>query len=159
MPAFAAALTGVQDSTGKIVTFTDASSYSDNDENYTPVDFGRSLLLKDAYGVEISTLDFDGSDIKIPFDLDADQFIVAQLILTGHGGYTAIKKFPFDRITKNVYRELLKQGCCSNHLIDRRLSWGDIFFRGCDIDGLAGNGPTFDEDINAAYAYLTGPNF
>lgn len=160
MPAFAAILQATQSADGFTILFTDASLYgSASDQGYEPGDFIRTIELLDAANELIAVLEFAGTDLTVSYPITKDQFISGELFLTGDTSFNNLVLFPFDRITKNVYRNLLKRGCCSDHSTDQRLAFGDIFFQGCSIEGVSGNGVAFDKDIAAAYAYLTGPSW
>lgn len=157
MAAFAASATGSQDSTGRILTLTDTSNYTTNDEGYIISDFTtRQFVLYDAYGEEIETLDL-GAELEVEYDipLGPDPYIQAVLILAGVGDYTDTIDLPLDRITQNLYRNLLKKGCCTSQSVENALMHADMFFTGSEFEApLEGGAPGFQADINAAYAYL-----
>lgn len=159
MAAFAAKASGTIDATGTLLTLKDDSDYAGNAEGYPVTDFTRSFVLTDAYGGPLATLPFTGSALTVPYTITADGWIVAELILLGHGDYSNTVKIPGDRIAKNTYRIMLQQGCCANNVIDKRLAFADLYLFGCEIEELAGNGPGFNVDIAAANAYLNGPKF
>lgn len=155
MADFAASATAAQDITGKLPIFTDTSPYGNNPEGYVLSDFtSRTFTLKDSSGNLLAVLDL-GNNLSVTYPITKDQFIVATLTLTGVATYTAEIKLPFNRITLNAYRNALAdQGCSCGCNGNDVLCDVDKFLRGSEIEGPAGNGPAFDADINAAYAYL-----
>lgn len=161
MAAFAASFEILQSSDGLTLTINDTSNYTVNDEDYVIADFlSREVLLLDAYGDEITTIDL-GSLLTADYAITRDTWVNGTLNLTGVDpvpDYTKNLLFPFDRITKNLYRALLKNGCCSNILNEQALSAADRFFRGSEISAISGDGPGFQSDIDAAYAYLNPYN-
>lgn len=160
MSAFAASATASQDTVGTTATFFDMSNYTTNDEGFQPSDFARSFVLTDAYGTVLATLPLTGANLSATYALTADQWISAELILTSVGlapNYTATIDLPFDRITKNTYRELLKKGCCQNKAIDERLTNALNYIIGSNFEALGGDGPGFNVDIQAAGSYLNAP--
>lgn len=159
MAAFAPALTGSQSSDGFTATFEDSSIYGSNTEGYQPTDFARSIVLTDAFGNTLATLPLPGTQLTATYALIKDLWISAQLILIGHGNYQVTEIFPFDRITKNAYRNLLQQGCCPNKKIDYRLDAADKYLLGAAIEAPTGQGAGFQTDIDSAYAYLTAPAY
>lgn len=155
MAAFAANATGSQSADGKTLTLTDLSNYTSNTENYTIADFiTRQFILKDSAGNTLATLNL-GSDLSVDYQLTKDQYIEATLNLAGVAPYTKVIDLPLQRITQNIYRTLLASGCCCQSVVvEQTLSIADNYFLGASIEGLSGNGPGFDRDISAAYAYL-----
>lgn len=157
MAAFAANFLITQSSDGLTLNIVDSSNYVTNDEEIVLADFSaREIVLLDAYGEEITTIDL-GSDLSATYDIESDTWVNATLNLTGIdpiGDYTKNLLFPFDRITKNLYRTLLKAGCCANSITEKALSAADRFFRGAEISAPSADAPGWQADINAAYAYL-----
>ena len=157
MAVFAPDFTLVQSSDGLTLSFTDISNYGTSSPVINLADFSaRSLVLLDANGTSIETVDL-GSDLTAEVSITRDKWVNATLNLTGInpvGNYTKNYLFPFDRITKNLYRKALKGGCCSNPIIEKALSEADRFFRGAEISAPSGDGPGWQEDIDSAYDYL-----
>ena len=157
MAIFAAAFSLTQSSEGLTLAFTDTSNYNTSDPVITLADFSsRQLVLLDSSGSSIETIAL-GSNLSANIDITSDIWVNATLNLTGIspvGNYTKNLLFPFDRITKNLYRKALKGGCCSNPLVDNALSEADLFFRGAGISAISGDGPGWQDDISSAYAYL-----
>lgn len=157
MAIFSANFTLTQSSDGVTLSFTDTSPYGTSDPVINLADFSaRSLVLLDANGASIETVDL-GDDLTAEITIARDKWVNATLNLTGINpvaNYTKNYLFPFDRITKNLYRKALKGGCCSNPIIENALSEADRFFRGAEISAPSGDGPGWQEDIDSAYAYL-----
>lgn len=164
MAAFAAGLNGAQDTTGQVVTFTDESLYGAlSSSNYSPANFNRSVVLIDAYGTQLAVLPFVGNSLTTQYAISTDQWIFAQLFLQGINPIpnfqTVQLAFPFDRITKNLYRTLLVPGCCSNKNVKEALDSANNYLLGAAIEALGGNGAGFNIDIQAANAYLSTPPY
>lgn len=161
MAIFAASFTLVQSSDGLTLSFADTSNYITNDQGYVVGSFSsRQLVLLDGNGAAIETVSL-GTDLTAEINITADVWVNATLNLTGINpvpNYTKNLLFPFDRITKNLYRKALKGGCCGNPLVDNALSEADRFFRGAEISAPSGDGPGWTADINAAYGYLNALN-
>lgn len=157
MAIFAAEFTISQISDGFTLNFVDQSNYATSSPVINVSDFSaRELVLLDSAGNSIQTVNL-GTDLTAEIAITADVWVNATLNLTGInpvGNYTKNYLFPFDRITKNLYRKALKGGCCSNPLVENALSEADRFFRGAEISAPAGDGPGFQEAIDSAYAYL-----
>lgn len=157
MAIFAANFTLTQSSDGLKLLFTDTSNYGTSDPVVILANFSaRELVLLDANGSEIDTINL-GNSLSAEIDITRDVWVNATLNLTGINptpNYTKNYLFPFDRITKNLYRKALKGGCCSNPLIEKALSMADRFFRGADISAPSGDGPGWQNDIDAAYGHL-----
>jgi hypothetical protein len=157
MAIFAANFTLTQSSDGVTLYFTDTSNYGISDPVITISNFSsRQLVLLDANGTSIETVDL-GTNLSAEIIIARDKWVNATLNLVGInpvGNYTKNYLFPFDRITKNLYRKALKGGCCNNPLIERALSEADRFFRGAEISAPAGDGPGWTNAIDSAYAYL-----
>jgi hypothetical protein len=160
---FAATATASQDSTGQIVTLTDTSPYgAASNESWQPANFSsRVFVLTDAYGNQLAVVPLIGTNLTAQYALTADQWVNMQLQLTGINptpNYNSvIYGLPFDRITKNLYRALLKSGCCQGKFEENQLYNADNYFLGASIEALSGNGAGFNVDIQAANAYLS-PN-
>lgn len=157
MAVFAPTFSLLQSSDGLTLSFTDTSNYGTSSPVINLADFSaRSLVLLDANGTSIETVNL-GSDLTAKVSITRDKWVNATLNLTGInpvGNYTKNYLFPFDRITKNLYRKALNGGCCSNPIIKKALSEADRFFRGAEISAPSGDGPGFQESIDSAYAYL-----
>ena len=157
MAIFAANFTLTQSSDGVTLSFNDTSNYGISSPVINLSDFSsRQLVLLDANGTLIETVDL-GIDLSAEISITRDKWVNATLNLTGInpvGNYTKNYLFPFDRITKNLYRKALKGGCCSNPIIEKALSEADRFFRGAEISAPAGDGPGWTDAIDSAYAYL-----
>lgn len=157
MAIFAANFTLTQSSDGVTLSFTDTSNYGTSSPVINLSDFSfRELVLLDADGAEIETVEL-GSGLTAEISITRDKWVNATLNLIGInpvGNYTKNYLFPFDRITKNLYRKALKGGCCNNPIIEKALSEADRLFRGAEISAPAGDGPGWQENIDAAYAYL-----
>lgn len=157
MAAFIADFKISVSSDGKTLTIEDISTYGDNDENYVISDFEtREVVLLDANGEEIATVDL-GSELTADCEISADIWVNATLTLYRIDpipNYSKNHLFPFFRITKNLYRKLLKGGCCQNVTVENALTHADIFLRGEEIEAPSGNGPAWQNDVDAAYAYL-----
>ena len=161
MSVFAANFTMVQSSDGLTLSFADTSNYITNDQGYLVGSFSsRQLVLLDANGAAITTINL-GASLTADYAITADVWVNATLNLTGINpvpNYTKNLLFPFDRITKNLYRKALKGGCCGNPLVDNALSEADRFFRGAETSAPSGDGPGWQDDINSAFAYLNALN-
>lgn len=160
MAAFQASATAQQSVDGFLATFLDLSNYTDNTEGYQTSDFDRSFVLTDAYGMVLATLPLVGSALSATYTLTADEWIAAELVLTSVGlapNYSAYIDLPFDRITKNIFRQLLKKGCCQNKAVDQRLTNALNYIIGSNFEALGGDGAGFNVDIQAANSYLTAP--
>lgn len=163
MATFTAQASAVSFADGLTITLNDDSLYGDlSDEGYTTSDFIRQFVLTDAYGNPLATIPITGSALSVPFANTKDQWLVIELQLTGIDptpSFSIIKGFGADRITKNLFRTMLQQGCCPNQVIDKRLELADEYLYGASIEELAGNGSGFNIDINAASAFLNSPKF
>jgi hypothetical protein len=154
MTVFTPALTGSQSSDGKTLTITDLSNYSVNSQGYTISDFTtRQVVLTSSDGTVLATLNL-GISLTITWQIVKDQYIKATLNLAGVAPYSTFINLPLQRNTRNLYRVLLQGGCCQNKTIEQKLAKADIYFRGSDIEELAGNGPAFDRDIFTINSYL-----
>ena len=159
---FAALASASQSSDGFTITLTDTSNYgAQSIEGYTPANFTRAFVLVDAYNNVLATLPINNPTLQIQYAVTQSQWINMQLQLTGLNGvpnYTSpIYGLPLDRITKNMYRAILKAGCCGGKFEQQQLLNADNYFTGAAIEALAGNGAGFNNDINAATAWLS-PN-
>lgn len=156
MAVFAAALTGTQSSSGLVVTLVDTSNYTDNDEDYVVSDFTtRNFLIYDSQETLLETIEL-GEDLSSTYDITVDQMLTVVLELDGVAAFTDTITLPLRRITRNAYRTLLsKVGCCTSKASENSLMYADLFLTGADFEATSTNGAAFDEDISAAYSYLT----
>jgi|SRR5579863_799299 len=159
---FAATASATQDSTGYVLTLNDLSNYGGQSvEGYTMANFIRNFVLVDAYNNVLATLPINNPALAIQYALTQSLWINMQLQLTGIGGVpnynSPIYGLPLDRITKNLYRAILQAGCCGGKFEQQQLFQADNYFTGAAIEALSGNGAGFNNDINAATAYLS-PN-
>lgn len=155
MGAFAISQDASENSVGTILTFTDESNWTDNDEGYNKEDFTRTFTLTDAYGEAIDTLVLPTDEDSVTYTLpDATKYLWVNSVFTieGEEDFTNTSKYPFYRQVKNLFRNALKKGCCDNGSDD--LCSVDVFFRGADIESVAGNSSGFMTDIESAYSYL-----
>lgn len=152
---FAPEFTITVSSDGLTLTIEDQSNYTDNDESLVISSFTtREVVLLDAYGEDIATVSL-GSQLEVTATITADIWVNATLVLTGDSlNYTKNHLFGFDRITKNLFGELQIGGCCTNPTVENALMKATILFRGADEAELSGNGPAWQTDIDAAYAFL-----
>lgn len=155
MAAFEDNFTGTQSSDGLTDTFTDTSNWADNSEGYVRSNFVRTFTFLDAYGTVLGTIVLPTTSNVATLALTADKWVNATLSIVGAQTYTKNYLFPFSRITKNKYKELLKDGCCQADKSEEALAAADRFFRGAEIDAPAGNAAGWQENIDAANAYLT----
>lgn len=163
---FTPAATATQSADGKTLNLQDTSNYGSNTQGYTTANFSsRYFTITDVDGAPLpgAPVVMAGSNLAAALALIKDQMAFLVLNLTGQGGVgnyaTPPVKIPLDRIAKNLYRNMLQQGCCANRVIDQRLAFADIYFEGCDIEALAGNAAEFNTDIDAVNSYLNGPKF
>jgi hypothetical protein len=155
MAAFAPVITGIQSSDGLTLTLTDGSNYGSNNEGYIISNFTtRNVVLTASDNSVLATLPL-GSGLTVTYPLTADKYITATLVLAGVAPYSTFINLPLGRITQNLYQVLLASvGCCANHSTNEKLEAGDIYFRGCDLAGISGNGLSFDSNISSAFKYL-----
>lgn len=161
---FSAVATAFQSGDGKIVTLQDLSPYgAAGNENYQPTNFTRNFILTDAYGNQLAIVPITGASLTVPYAITQDQWINMQLVLTGINptpNYSSpVYGLPFDRITKNLYRSILKSGCCQGKMEENQLFNADNYFVGAQSEALSGNGAGFNTDIQSAYSYLSTPPY
>lgn len=148
-----------QASNGLTAQITDQFNYG-SASGIVVTDFSsRSVVITDAFGEPFTTVTFEGSGLTASFDIGRiNLWANATFSWTGIdpvGNYTKTLEFPLGRITYNLYRTLLKPGCCSSSmLVENALNAADRFFRGAEIEAPAGNGVGWTSDINSAYSYL-----
>lgn len=163
MATFTAQASVVQSADGLTLTLKDDSLYGDlSEQDYTTANFTRAFVLTNADTTPIATVPITGSALTVPYSITVDQWIIIQLVLTGIDptpNFDVTVQFGADRITKNLFRTLLQQGCCPNHVIDKRLELADQYLEGASIEQLAGNGAGFNTDIASASSYLNAPKF
>jgi len=146
-----------EDVTGVLITLTDTSNWSNNDQGFIRFDFVRTFTLKDAYGATIATLVIPADTDSVTYTLptgSAGIFLESIFTITGVQNYTNTKKYPFYRILKNLYRIKLKKGCCSDKRSDSMLGNVDQLMRGIELAGVTGNGVEWQSYVNASRAYL-----
>lgn len=159
MAAFIPLFGITQSSSGLVGTVNDLANYGENTDNITVGDFSlRQAVITDAYGEPFTTVTFVGDSLTATFDIGLINLwangAFSWIGINPVGDYSKSLEFPLGRVTKNLYRTLLKQGCCSAPLVENALSYADRFFRGSEIEAPAGNGVGWTVDINAAYSYL-----
>lgn len=157
MAAFAISQGASENAAGTILTFEDKSNWTDNTEGYERVNFVRTFTLTDAYDETIDTLILPTDEDTITYTLPSEtKFIWVNSVFTIEGAedYTDTKKYPFYRQVKNMYRTLLKNGCCGKGNDEEALNGADRFFRGADIESISGNASGYMIDITSAYSYL-----
>ena len=161
---FAASFTITSIADGKLLTVSDTSNYITNDQAIVLASFSsRVVPIYNAAGVLITTINFGATALTATYVLAADLWADATMTLTGISpvaNYTKHLIFPFDRITKNLYREALagNSAVCTNRNVDYALMKADIFFRGAEIAAPAGEGVEWQTNINSAYAFLNEVN-
>lgn len=159
MANFEASFSITSSADGKLLTVSDTSAYIVNDQGLTIADFlSRIVTILDSAGTLVATIDL-GTELTVTYVIEADIWANATLTLTGLdlvATYTKNLIFPFDRITKNLYREVLAEnGCgCTNKQADYALMKGDIFFRGVEIAAPAGEGIEWQSNLDSAYKFL-----
>lgn len=161
---FSSIASAVQSADGKTLTLLDQSPYGGaSNEGYTTANFVRNFILMDAYGNQLANISITGTALSITWPVPSDQWVFMQLFLVGINpvpNYPSPQYgLPLDRQTKNLYRTLLVPGCCQNRSIKEKIDNANDYLFGAYIEGLSGNGAGFNNDINAANAYLSAPVF
>lgn len=142
-----------QSSDGLTLTLTDQSNWSDNDEGYVITDFARSIIMVDALNNAIGTVDFPASELVEAFSIVTNQWVKAQLTIIGEQNYDLIQKYGFYRLFQLDYRKAIVGNCgCGKSGID--LCSTDAFLSTAQMAIPIGNGVEFQNDIDAASAYL-----
>lgn len=146
----------VQATDGKSATFTDLSNWDDNDENYTREDFTRTVVLLDAYGEEIDTVilasDEDTFTIELTKDLWVDVTATFDEI-AGSANFEKLERVPLDRFLIIAYKKKVKQ-VKNNQSVLNVLSNANVFIQAANYATPVGNAVEYQENIDAAYAYL-----
>lgn len=155
MAVFAAAFTATQSSTGLVITITDTSNYSTNDQGYTMSDFTtREFILTDYAGAALETIPIPDGETVVTYDITSDEWINITLNLAGVASYTKYQRYPFDRITINKLEEALIQGCCQSAKNKSNLCMANAFINGAQYVAPLGNASKFNQNITAANSYL-----
>lgn len=154
MPAFAPSTTSTQSADGLTVTFVDTSNYDENDQGYVKSDFTtNTIVITDAYGAVLQTSDFLTSD-TVTYEQTADTWFTTTRTLAGIASYTKVQKFPLKRITINKFEDALSTGCCQSKTSADNMCKVSQFLEGADFAEPQGNAVKWQEDVNAANAYL-----
>lgn len=156
MAAFAPSTTATQSSDGLTTTFTDTSPYGvgENDENYVKADFTtNTIVITDANGAVLDTLNFLTSD-TVEYTQTADTWFTTTRTLAGIASYTKVQKFPLKRITINKLEDALEEGCCVSKQNAEYLCKADAFIAGADYAEIVGNARKWQDNVDAANAYL-----
>lgn len=156
MAAFAPATDATQDSTGLIVTFTDVSNYGvgNNDENYVKADFTTNTIqIYDAFGTLLQTSNFLTGD-TVTFNQTKDHWFTTVRTLAGVAPYSVTEKFPLKRITTNKLQRVLGSGCCQGASNAKNLCEANAFINGANYASPEGNSAAWQNNIDAANAYL-----
>ncbi len=161
---FQAIASAQQSGDGLTLTLLDESLYgAPSNEGYTTANFVRNFILMDAYGNQLDNIPITGTALSITWPVPSDQWVFMQLFLVGINPVPNYQSpqygLPLDRQTKNLYRTLLKPGCCQNRSIKEKIDNANNYLFGASIEALGGNGAEFNNDINAANAYLSAPVF
>ena len=154
MEPFAPATDATQDATGLIVTFTDISNYGDNTENYVKADFTTNTIqIYDAFGTLLQTSNFLTGD-TVTFNQTKDHWFTTVRTLAGVAPYSVTEKFPLKRITTNKLQRVLGSGCCQGASNAKNLCEANAFINGANYASPSGNASAWQNNIDAANAYL-----
>ncbi len=142
---------------GKKVIFTNTSNFDTNDQGYTRSSFtANKLVLKDAYGSPIDTIDFpiSGASIdKISIPLNSSKWIDAELVLEGPASFSKLKKFAFYKIFIQKYKTVLRSyesGQATGKDVDLSTYFKDV----AEYAIVPGDSVEFQENIDIAHSYL-----
>lgn len=143
-----------QSSDGRTLTLTDTSNWVSNTEGYIITNFARSILLNDAFDELITTVTFTGTDLVETYTLIGDKWVKSYFTITGTPTFNLdVQQYAFYRQFQVAYRNAIKQGCgCGCGNID--LCSVDAFVTTAQFAIPVGNGEEFQNDIDAANAYL-----
>ena len=156
---FTPKLSATQSADAKTLEILDLSNWVDNTNRFVINNFTRQVVLKDSAGSVISSLSFLGSSISVSTPVSKDQFIKAELVITGAQSFTTFINISLDRYAANKRLKLLSCKCGKGCKIDSRLLSSEPYFEGAYDATLSGNGPLFDKYITAAYDWLnSSPN-
>lgn len=154
MSAFSVSTSASQSADGLTVTFTDGSNYTDNTEGYVKSDFTtNTIVITDANGEVLQTSDFLTSD-TVEYTQTEDTWFTTTRTLAGIADYTKVQKFPLKRITINKLEDALSMGCCQSKGNSDNLCKADTFIAGADYSEITGNAVKWQNNIDAANAYL-----
>jgi hypothetical protein len=154
MAAFYVETSATQSSDGLVVTFTDQSNYSDNDESYDKADFTtNTIVLYDAYGAVLDTLNFLTSD-TVTYNQTTDHWFTTVRTLAGIASYSKTEKFPLNRITTNKLQRVLASGCCQGMANEANLCKVNTFMQDALYAEPLGASVRWQQDINNANSYL-----
>lgn len=154
MAAFEVSTAAVQSADGLVTTFTDTSNYGTNDEGYVKSDFTtNTIVIKDADGNTLQTSDFLASD-TVTYNQTKDLWFTVERTLAGVASYSKTEKFPLKRITVNKLQKVLGSGCCQGATNARNLCEANAFINGADYAAPSGNAVAWQNNIDAANAYL-----
>lgn len=156
MAAFSPSFTATVDGpTGKIITITDTSPWGGaSDDNYPITGCTRRFILKDSLGVTIIDILMGASTLVTTYELTTNKWVEIDFIGTGTPAFTKIQKYGFYRIFQLAYMAMLvkKCGCCVTGV---DLCTVDAFLQGAQMAEPIGDGVSFQNNIDTAYAYLT----
>lgn len=154
MAAFEVSTAAVQSADGLVTTFTDTSNYGTNDEGYVKSDFTtNTIVIKDADGNVLQTSNFLASN-TVTYDQTKDLWFTVERALAGVASYSKTEKFPLKRITVNKLQKVLGSGCCQGATNARNLCEANAFINGADYAAPSGNAVAWQNNIDAANAYL-----
>lgn len=153
MATFAPAFTITQSSDGKTLTLVDGSNWVSNDQGYVITNFVRQIVLTDAFDVVIATIPFPTTELTETYALLVDKWIKATYTAVGVVTFTLLQQYAFYRLFQIAYRNAIAAKCgCSVNGID--LCSVDAFLSTALFAIPVGNGVEFQNDIDAANAYL-----
>lgn len=144
---------------GKTITVNDLSDYTTNDEAYTLADFIRTVVIQNASGDVVQTLEM-GDELTKDFTITSDLWADTTLVLTGVdsvGDYSVNLIYPLDRIAKNMFlEELGENGCsgCGSKKNAEAMANADLFLFGMEIAAPAGEGIRWQSYANTTYSFL-----
>lgn len=154
MAVFAPSTEASQSANGLVATFKDTSNYDTNDQGYEKADFTtNTIVLKDAYGTILETLNFLTED-TVTYEQTADHWFTTERLLEGVATYEVTEKFPLKRITINKLETALGSGCCQGATSARNLCEANAFINGANYAAPSGNSVLWQKNIDSANSYL-----
>jgi peroxiredoxin len=146
----------VQSADGKTGTFTDLSTWTSNDENYTRALFTRTVVLVDAFGDEISSHVIPANTDVFTIDLTKDLWIEVQGTydeIDGSGHFEKTIKVPLRRFFIIAFKKKVRFAKDNKSTLES-LSHALVFIKAADDAIPVGDGVEYQENIDAAYSFI-----
>lgn len=155
MATFAIAFTATASDSGELLTFTDTSNWTGNDQGYLRTDFTRSFLLTDSAGQTITTLTLPIDSDTITYAITKDIRMNVLFSIVGVVTLTKLQIYTFDRIYVNKLQEaLMNTDCCGNNSDLNNINTSVSFYSGAVYIEPTANNSGIQSDLDVANAYI-----